>query len=367
MAKLNFNNLKLTNKKYGVQEVGLLNSNMLINTNILPKPVGYRDVDLDMFRFVKEQLGIYFDDVKIPVFFLTQQRFSEYSKIWEHVDEHGNIHTDFIIITRENNPKKGSQHHEYFNIPGNDYYEIGTSEKWSGDKNILVKYKMKQPYCVDFVYYVKIITSKLTLLNLFNSKVQDTFKALQSYISPNEHHMPVTLDDIADDSEYDLEERKILVQTFTFNVLGYIINESDLKIEEIPVRLLGGFELDQENAPTRYGNDKDKHKLIFTYPVNYGDVIETKIKDYYLVTGVTGVNVDEYNLKINNTNVVVPFFINKFDKVYVKIKKSNDTVKSFLNFNYIDYHTPIYDILPSMVLETGEYLCDELNNIILLE
>lgn len=325
MGKLNFNKLNLVNKKYGVQEVGLLNSNMLINTNILPKPVGYRDVDSDMFRFVKEQLEVYFDGVKLPVFFLTQQRFSEYSKIWEHVDELGNIYTDFIIITRENNPKKGSQHHEYFNIPGNGFYEIGTSEKWDGNKNILVKYKMKQPYCVDFVYYVKLVTTKLTALNLFNNKVQDTFKALQSYISPNDHHMPITLDDITDDSEYDLEERKILIQTFTFNVLGYIINESDLKIEEMPVRMLGGFEVSQEknSLPTdTYGN------LLFDFPINSDDFIITKLKEYYTVTGITIENITSYSLEVNNEVVVLPFDINKFDKLHLVIKKTNEKLKS---------------------------------------
>lgn len=325
MTKLNFNKLKLIDKKYGIQEVGLLNANMLINTNILPKPVGYRDVDSDMFRFVKEHLEVFFDGNRIPVFFLTQQRFSEYSKIWEHVDEHGNIHTDFIIITRENNPKKGTQHHEYFNIPGNDFYEIGTSEKWDGNKNILIKYKMKQPYCVDFVYYVKLITTKLTVLNLFNNKIQDTFKALQSYISPNEHHMPITLDDISDDSEYDLEERKILVQTFTFNVLGYIINESDLKIEEIPVRMLGGFEISQEKniTPTdNYGN------LLFDFPVNSADFLEVKLKDYYTVTGVTIDNISNYIFKLNNSVVNEPFEINKFDRLNIKIEKTNEKLKS---------------------------------------
>jgi len=329
MKKINFNNLKLADKKYGVQEVGLLNANMLINTNILPKPVGYRDVDKDMQRFVDKKLEVIFDGEKIPVFFLTQQRFSEYSQIWEHVDELGNIHTDFIIITRENNPKKGTQHHEYYNIPGNDFYEIGTSEKWDGNKNILIKYKMRQPYCVDFVYYIKIITNKLTVLNLFNNKIQDAFKALQSYIYPNEHHMPITLDDITDDSEYDLEERKILVQTFTFNVLGYIINEDDLKIEEIPVRMLGGFEIDQEKNTTptdNYGN------LLFDFLINSDDILNIKIKDYYTITGVTTENIDNYILKINNNVVSLPFDINKFDKLHIKIEKTNEKVKSKIIF-----------------------------------
>lgn len=329
MAKLNFNNLKLTNKKYGVQEVGLLNANMLVNTNILPKPVGYRDVDSDMFEFVKTQLGIYFDGNKIPVFFLTQQRFSEYSKTWEHVDENGNVYTDFIIITRENNPKKGTQHHEYFNIPGNEFYEIGTSERWDGNKNILIKYKMRQPYCVDFVYYVKIITTKLTLLNLFNNKIQNTFKALQSYINPNEHHMPITLDDVSDESEYELEERKILIQMFTFNVLGYIINEDDLKIEEMPVRMLGGFEIEQGY---QYPKSNTYGNLLFEFLINSDDFLDIKMKDYYTITGITSENVNEYEIKVNNSVVDGSFEINKFDRLHIKIKKTDENLKSKIIF-----------------------------------
>ena len=88
-------------------------------------------------------------------------------------NENKNILSNFIIITRENNPQKGTIYGELNNIPGDAFYTIGTSEKFVSGKNILISYKMRQPYAVDYIYEIKIISNKLDLLNIFEHMLEE--------------------------------------------------------------------------------------------------------------------------------------------------------------------------------------------------
>jgi len=328
MKKININKISLNKDVVGDDERKVLTNNILINGNILPKAVSYRDIDRSVIDFVKNQLEVFYDNGKLPVYFFTQQRFSEFSKTWEHLDDNNNLQTDFVIITRENNPKKGLLHNEYWNMPGNRFYEIGTSEKWDGNKNILVSYKMKQPYCVDFIYEIKLITTTTDLLNIFNNKVQDTFKSRQVYVKPNNHNMPITLEDISDDSDYDLEEKKMFIQTFVFNVMGYIINESDLKVEENICRTILGFQV--ESNRNNYSLFQDD-KIIVDIPVGLNR-ISTKSNGYYNINSINSSNISSFKVKINNKPYDVPMVINKYDKIDVYVVKEDISLVSKIKF-----------------------------------
>jgi hypothetical protein len=333
MEKINLNKLQLNDPLVGNQQVQNILNKMVTGGNILPKPVSYRDIDREMIKFVTEVLEITHDGKIVPTYFFTQQRFSEFSKTWEQVDENKNVQSNLKIITRENNPKKGTAHQEYWNIPGNSYYTIGTAEKFDGKNKISISYKMKQPYCVDFTYEVKLITNKMDLLNTFNNKVIDTFKSRQSYINPESHFMTVSLEDVSDESDYDLDERKIFVQTFTFEVNGYIINESDLLIEENITRALIGIETDLTKPNVNTFNPNEN--LIITFPRKSKNIISFKASDYYSVTSVdtTNGNILDYSIQINGTDVIgTTFEINKYDKISIKINRINQIELSKIIF-----------------------------------
>jgi len=319
MTKINFNKLNFNQSKTGPDRIEQMNKNLFVNGNILPKPVTYNEIHDDIIRFIKEDLSIDYNGSKLPAFFLTQQRFSEFSKTWEYVDENKNIQSNFIVITRENNPKKGTQQQDYANIPGNSFYTIGTSEKWSGDKNIIISYKMRQPYTVDFIYNIKLISNKIDLLNEVNNKINDNFKSKQSYICPNGHYMPIQLEDVSDESDYELDERKIFIQTFQLLIKGYIINESDLLIEENMV----GFELESKslnNIPIDTNGN-----LIVEFPINSKNTIKIKSSDYYIITNIIAENIENFTVKINGQVAGTSFELNKYDKIEIKVVKIDPT------------------------------------------
>ena len=328
MKKVNFNNLILKDKKIGSNRIDQMTNELFSNGNILPKSVTQNEIHDALIDFVNKKLELIYNGSKIPAFYLNQQRFSEFSKTWEYADENKNILSNFIIITRENNPKKGSIYGDLNNIPGNDFYTIGTSEKFVSGKNILISYKMRQPYAVDYIYEIKIVSNKLDLLNTLNNKINNEFKSKQSYIKPNGHYMPVLLEDISDESDYELEERKVFMQTFTFKIMGYVINEEDLIIEENICGLAGDFLVDDFSIKNKITNSIGN--IIIDFPIKSKNVSDIKSDDYYTIVDINTDNVLNYVIKVNGLIVENTFELKKYDKINVRINKIDDSKQSLI-------------------------------------
>lgn len=219
-----------------------------------PLSIEFEDIDKAFEKWIKD-LNISFEGKILPIFKLfSNQRIGEYSQSWKHLDEIGNLLLNFFAITRDNNPKQGQNQGGSFNIPGNRNYPMfivptlqeNGEEAWD-------MYSMKQPYCVDFSYSLTLITNKYELLNKVNSTIINEFKALECYIAPNNHYMPMKLEDISDESEYTIDDRKYYSQTFKISLWGYIIRKEDYTVTKLPSRFVGrmlGVETSIKNKKT---------------------------------------------------------------------------------------------------------------------
>jgi hypothetical protein len=151
---------------------------------------------------------------------------------------------NFKTITRENNPQYGESQGGSYNVPGNrDYPMFCVPVLQENGEEAYDLYTMKQPLSVNFMYTVSVICNKYEILNKFNEAIQYEFSALECYIAPNDHYMPMVIESINDESEYSLDDRKYYAQTYNIKVLAYIIRKEDFKVTKIPsrfsVRLLG--------------------------------------------------------------------------------------------------------------------------------
>ena len=208
-----------------------------------PKPVEYEDIDNEFEKWVKEKLDLSFNGVRVPT--MTQysnQRFSEYLQTWQYTDENNNIILNFKTINREKNPQQGTQQEKYYNIPGDRFYlmsrQISTDE---AGRHYFTDYKMKQPYNVDLIYKVSVVSDKIQLLNDFNMKLLDEFKSKQSHLVPNGYYMSMVLDNVSDESKYNVDDRQFFSQTATITVRAYIIRKEDMRVEETPVFRISSF------------------------------------------------------------------------------------------------------------------------------
>lgn len=219
---------------------------------IIPKPLEYVDVDNAVKAFVENELGLTINGKDIPTFTLfSNQRFSEYSQTWNHSDEEGNLILNFKTINRTTNPQGGENQGSFWNIPGNRYYTLLQRSvlEDNGTESIEI-YSMKQPYAVTLEYRISFMTDLFENVSVFNEMVNDLFKSRQYYIRPNNHYIPLLLDNISDESKYSVSDYRFYVQTINVKALAYIIHEEDIKVEKFPKRLHLGVM-----------NDKKKNKV----------------------------------------------------------------------------------------------------------
>lgn len=234
---------------------------VLDNQPHFPKEVTYKDIDQAMFDWLDKEIELNADNKRFPTYKLfSNQRISEYGQNWKEMDEKGNLEINFKTITRENNPQKGDNQGNSFNIPGDRHYPIFKAHvlEDNGDEVIQV-YSMKQPFSVNLIYTVTVFTSSYKKLNEMNVKMQDQFKALEKYIFPNGFAMPMTLESVSDESDYQIDDRKYYAQSYQLKLLAFIINESDYKIQKIPSRIktrfVAGMNSSNRNKPNQFRLD----------------------------------------------------------------------------------------------------------------
>lgn len=217
----------------------------------LPQTLEYVDIDTEFKRWVEEDLAISYEDKELPTIALfSTQRFSEYMESWENNDDQKNLMLNFKVVTRENNPQPGTLHDKNMNVAGDRTYLM--KRVVMQDKNGRIynlDYRMRQPFCVDLIYTISIVTNKYQLLNEFNMLINKQFRAIQCYIRPNGHYIPMKLENISDESEYSMDDRQYFLQSFQIRVMAYIIQKDDLVTEEQPImRVQCGEPMDKKNG-----------------------------------------------------------------------------------------------------------------------
>ena len=304
---------------------------ILQDAPIFPKPLEYEDIDNAMFNFVDEYIPMVIKGKSTPTFTLySNQRFSEYSQSWEHTDEDGNLLMNFKTISRENNPKPGENQGGYWNIPGNKRHTLLIRDVLEDNgEEVYEIYSMGQPFAVDLTYRISIITDLFENINAFNQKINGLFKARQCYIRPNGHFLPVTLEDINDNTEYTISERKFYNQAVTVKVMAYIISEDDFKIEKKPKRIKLFMQGDVRRPKPEinideFFNDKIGHTEI-ELTIDF-QAFHTKtnfdIDTDFIVERTELYNIRNYRLSVNDT----PYYTDKGFTL-----KNGDNIKIFIN------------------------------------
>ncbi len=206
-----------------------------------PQPLEYVDIDKAMIKFVEDNIQLTDSEGKeAPTFTLySNQRFSEYSQTWEHTDKDGNLLMNFKTVTRGNSPVQGSLIGDSRNIPGERKYTLKVKTVLEDSGNEVYEiYSMKQPFTVDLDYMIAVVTSKYEKLNTFNIIINNLFKSLQCYLEVNGHFLPMLLEEISDETQYSIDDRKFFIQAAVFKVRAYIIRREDFEVKKYPKKIL---------------------------------------------------------------------------------------------------------------------------------
>lgn len=271
--------IKLRRHAFGTEQRRNMSKLILEHGTPFPLSVDYSDIDSTMFKWVEDNIKIVYYGKRLPVYKLyTTQRLSEYIQKWDKQDDAGNPIINFLTITRDLNPQKGESQGNYFNIPGHkDFAMFYVPVLQENGTEAYDKYTMKQPTQVNFLYTVSIVSNKMDIINEMNELMHYEFNAIDCYISPNDHPMSMTLEDISDESEYTVDDRKYYSQSYKIKVRGYIIRKEDYKVERIPSRLvLSSHDSDASGIVNRRGKNRnydEKVKFIEEFQLSKIDIM----------------------------------------------------------------------------------------------
>ena len=341
--KKNITKVNKSQKIYGNMLKKSYQKTILEKAPIFPKSLEYNDIDSAVFEFVDKQIDIVIDGKIIPTYTLySNQRFSEYTQMWEHSDEFGNLYLNFKTVNRDKNPSFGKNQGELWNIPGQRKYTLLQREvlEDNGTESYEI-YTMKQPYAVDLSYTINFVTTTVDYLNQFNQKINKLFAARQYYIRPNGHFIPMVIDEISDETTYSISDRKFYVQSVTIKLMAYIIEKNDFEVKKYPKRtnLMISGDKYKKNQPCVEIEEIDSPLKNKTLNVNitfqpYHSKAKFEIDTDMNVEKVYTENVRYFRIMVNDTLYYSEkgFKLHNKDSVRIQINPIEEEQECFVQF-----------------------------------
>lgn len=346
--------IHLTNDKIGLERRQEILDDISEKGTYLPKSVLYDDLDRGVLDFIEKDVNLSLGDIKVPVFFMSIQRWTEFTESWGSSDEFKDIKLPFITVVRDPNIQTGSNQQKFWNIPGKPtwtYHKVPTFENGRVGMDL---YKIPQPTAVDLNFHVRFFSNRMTELNELHEIIHKKFNARQHYIFPNGHPMPLLLESVNDESKInDLDKRKYYVQEYEMRLAGYILDEDDYQIVPTIDRSIlhisgGGI---GPNKPKIQKNINSRTSLLdytLIFSNTSSDVLEIKMNEPTHFTSMAqSYNISDVDFYINNVPVDIPFKLKRNDEFRVEIVRGRGGASRFvlsgdLNYEYeinIDFPT----------------------------
>jgi hypothetical protein len=156
------------------------------NKQFLPRSVDFEDLDSGFVSFINNDLQIIVEGEKVPVNFLTLQRWNEFAKTWTATDKYKNIKIPFISVVRKPNPETGTNPAD-FKIPVRKNFPYMQIPVWDGNRKGADIYSIPNPVGVDLLYTVRFFSYRMRELNKLHQKILQTFASAQAYVNIKGH------------------------------------------------------------------------------------------------------------------------------------------------------------------------------------
>lgn len=343
MPKGYITNIDITNGKIGPERRQEILDGIADQGTFLPRGVNAEDMDSSVVDFFNSEdgLSISIDGEKVPVIFLTIQRWNEFTKTWSFTDKYKNISMPFITILRKPDIQQGQNQAGLWNIPGRRTYTYMKVPTWDGARSGVDLYKVPQPVSVDLTYEIRIFTTKMKDLNLFNTAIQLAFQSRQCYINVKGHPMPLHLESIGDESNIDdFENKRFYVQTFEVTLLGYLLDESQYEVIPTINRTVMALEIDERKIfndvlfdASRKDNIanfafifKPRSNNQFSFTLQY-DVNFTQLIDVKNISRITIIS--NGSTIFDGTIMNTPLILSANDIITIKVTKNYLAISEF--------------------------------------
>ena len=301
------------------------------NKQFLPRSVDFADLDEGFVGFVNKDLDIALKGEKVPVHFLTLQRWNEFAKLWPNTDKYKNLTIPFISVVRRPNPETGTNPAD-FKIPVRKNFPYMQIPVWDGNRNGTDIYGIPNPVGVDMIYTVRFFSYRMRELNKLHQKVLQTFASAQAYVNIKGHYFPILLESIGDESQIDdLEGKRFYVQTYEMKLQGYLVDEEEFDVKPAISRAFITTEvgIKRAKAVARIIKDDTRDdkslKCVIQFLPGAPTTISftTEIKTNF--SSVDTDNITSYTIRKNGSIVSLPFIAEPSDLIRVDIVKTDST------------------------------------------
>lgn len=304
----------------------------------LPKSILHEDLDRGFLDFVKNDLEISTDGVKVPIIdiIMTTQNWANFTKTWTFQNLDKNPEPPFVTTIRNPEVKYGSLPSLLWTIPNRRQYFYAAVPSWDGDRKGYDVYTIPQPVPVDITYSIKIVCNRMRELNKFNKKVIEKFSSRQAYTNVKGHYIPIIMNDISDESVMDVEKRRYYIQSYQFTLMGFLIDEDEFEVKPAISRVLQLIEADTKTYKSKKVKNIDSEGLSYTFEYSVGQTSKQQTYEYNgdFTVGNT-VNVDTYDVYINNLfygTDVAKIQINNGDTLRIEMTPLNPSSISSVPF-----------------------------------
>jgi hypothetical protein len=216
---------------YGMERIEELMIKSDAKTNYLPKSIGLKDLDQAVFDFVKNKdMKIVIEGKDVPVIFLTNERWAEFSKTWQYVDLDKNLLTPFITVVRTSEGE-GTRLGKRWNVAQRRCFRYLDVPILDEGEVIQLRFKIPEPTNVDLTYDVRFFTKYQNDVNSFDEMVLRAFASRQCYTFIKGNPMPIVHEaQTNQNSITDVKGDRMYVKQHTLKILGFIQSEKDFQI-----------------------------------------------------------------------------------------------------------------------------------------
>lgn len=301
------------------------------NKTNLPRGVDHADLDKGFVEWVTNELGVVVDGEKVPVSFLTAQRWAEFTRTWQSSDKYKNIKIPFISVVRKPDAQPGTNPSD-FKIPVRAKFPYMTVPVWDGNKKGADVYMIPQPVGVDLTYTVRFFTFRMNELNKLNQKVLTTFASSQAYVNIKGHFFPILMESIGDESTIDdIDGKRYYVQTYELKMQAYILDEDEFEVKPGLERAILSYEVESKRpkAVVKMIKDDSQNDKTITAVFQFlpGSPTSLSFQNDTLASFVTLEieNVTAVTIRVNGNIVSLPFSIKEGDMISISIVRTDST------------------------------------------
>jgi hypothetical protein len=308
----------------------------------LPKSVLHADLDRGMLDFVKEDLKVVVSGKIVPMvdIIITTQNWSQYVETSQFVDLDNNPSPPFITVVRSPEVKFGTNPSLQYTIPNRKQFYYASVPTWNGNEQGMDIYTIPQPVPVDINYSVKIICNRMRELNELNKIIMQKFSSRQAYTFIKGQYVPIILNNIADESQMQIENRKYYIQNYDFTMLGYLIDEAEFQVKPAIARVTQLVEIDTSTLKQRRKKSpSNPDEFLSNYLYVVGNNVLSDVVAYTAnLTWLKSTNVESYDVYINGDYFgtdVQKIQITTNDILRIEVIKSDNTKESTIEFDNI--------------------------------